>query len=203
MSLVHGYFHTRHSLFRQDLNSNFEVNERDNEEGILQYCHAKLLKSGLNSGNLFRATVQIWCGNIRMDESRITGGWQAYTQKNHPRECTQDPMWTDCIWKEAMYLHFKFCKNPPSGFGDSQDFSQKIKENYQINNFEYRENKNILEILFLHMLHMLNFKKASFNSNQHTRPKHQRRLRLTPIQYLPWGKNEHDVKKQEQLSSVK
>ncbi len=42
---------------------------------------SKLLKSGLNSGNLFSAintwncvTVQIWCGNIGMDESRITGG---------------------------------------------------------------------------------------------------------------------------------
>ena len=51
----------------------------------------------------------------------------------------------------------------------SQYFLQFKKKTYQINNFEFRKKtKNILELLFLHILHV-NFQKASFNSNRDIR----------------------------------
>ena len=64
-----------------------------------------------------------------------------------------------------MYLHFKFCENPPSGFWDSVSkiFTKKNKKNlYQIKKFEFRKKaKNILAILFFHVLQMSNFKKLA------------------------------------------
>ena len=62
-----------------------------------------------------------------------------------------------------MSLRFKLRVNPPSGFLDSAHkrfFIKKFKDLYQINNFAFRKKtKNILAIMFLHILHMLNLKK--------------------------------------------
>ena len=60
-----------------------------------------------------------------------------------------------------MYLQSKFCENPPSGFSDSarqRFFTPKYQKLYQMHNFEFKTKfKNILVILFLHIVHMANF----------------------------------------------
>ena len=63
-----------------------------------------------------------------------------------------------------MYLHFKFAKIHPVVLARSQDVLQKKKRKKKSikSTILNLENKNILEILFLHrpyILHKLNFRK--------------------------------------------
>ena len=68
-----------------------------------------------------------------------------------------------------MYLQCKFCENPPSGFWDSAQkiFYQKFKKHLSNEQFKIlKKFKNILEILFLHILHMPSFKKLALIATQ-------------------------------------
>ena len=63
-----------------------------------------------------------------------------------------------------MYLRFNFVKIHPVVFEIpcAKDFLQKIKKLYEIKKFVFRkETKNILAILFLHILHLSNFIKLA------------------------------------------
>ena len=70
-----------------------------------------------------------------------------------------------------MYLHCKFCENPSSRFWDSVCrifLPLPPKENPHSNEqfWILKKSKNILAILFLHILHMVNFKKLALTATE-------------------------------------